>query len=401
MLIIRIWNYFRGYVIIKIEGLTLEKFINLAIAKNILLWDISRLDYTTLKAKASISGFKALRDVVQKVGCRVSIIEKSGYPFFIRKFKYRKMFAMGLVISLTLVVFFTSFIWSIEITGNEKIRDEEIINALLSMNIKEGVRKSKADRLDIRNELLLKIQELSYANVEIHGTRMKIEVKERNLIQEEIKENVPCNIIASKKAVIERITVKNGQAVVSEKDVVKEGDVLISGIIKDERIESPLLVHSEGIVIGKVWYKETIKEPIKKSINEETGKKFIAREIILGDKIIGLMNGKIPFEKYIEEKMVKEIGDLGIIKIPLSVTLHIFKEVKLIEIEQDVDTLKKSIAVKATQQLMKGLPKESSVISKDVRYIIEDNILITEVIIEANENIGIKEKITTLGKQED
>lgn len=83
MLIIRIWNYFRGYVIIKIEGLTLEKFINLAIAKNILLWDITRIDYTTLKAKVSIPGFKALKDVVQKVGCRVSIIEKKAILFLL------------------------------------------------------------------------------------------------------------------------------------------------------------------------------------------------------------------------------------------------------------------------------------------------------------------------------
>lgn len=401
MLIIRIWNYFRGYVIIKIEGLTLEKFINLAIAKNILLWDITRIDYTTLKAKVSIPGFKALKDVVQKVGCRVSIIEKKGYPFFISKFKYRKMLGIGLVLSIIVVIFFTSFIWSIEIVGNERIKDDEITKILLSMKIKEGTRKSVVAKSEISNMLLLKIQDLSYASVEIHGTRMMVEVRERNLGPEEIKEDIPCNIIASKKAVIEKIIVKRGKAIVREGEVVKEGDVLISGTINDERMESPLLVHSEGSVIAKIWYKEIIEEPIIKSINEETGKTFITREIKIGDKIIGLMSGEIPFKNYIEEKKVKEIGDLGIIKLPLSVTQHVFKEVKVINIKQDIDALKKTIAVRGTQQLMKKLSKESSVISKDVRYSIEDNILITEVIIEVNEDIGIKERITTLENQED
>lgn len=311
------------------------------------------------------------------------------------------MLGIGLVLSIIVVIFFTSFIWSIEIVGNERIKDDEITKILLSMKIKEGTRKSVVAKSEISNMLLLKIQDLSYASVEIHGTRMMVEVRERNLGPEEIKEDIPCNIIASKKAVIEKIIVKRGKAIVREGEVVKEGDVLISGTINDERMESPLLVHSEGSVIAKTWYKEIIEEPIIKSINEETGKTFITREIKIGDKIIGLMSGEIPFKNYIEEKKVKEIGDLGIIKLPLSVTQHVFKEVKVINIKQDIDALKKTIAVRGTQQLMKKLSKESSVISKDVRYSIEDNILITEVIIEVNEDIGIKERITTLENQED
>ncbi|WIV10692.1 sporulation protein YqfD [Proteiniborus sp. MB09-C3] len=393
MLVIRIWNYFRGYVIIKIEGLTLEKFINLAISKNIILWDIIRIDYTTLKAKVSVAGFKELRDVVQKVGCRVSVVEKKGYPFFINKFKYRKMLALGSVISISLVIFFTSFIWRIDIVGNERIKDEEITNVLLSMNVKEGIRKSAAKKLDISNGLLLNIQDLSFANVEIRGTKMIIEVKERALSQVDIKEDTPCNIVASKKAVIEKIVVKNGKALVEKGDVVKEGQVLITGIVKDENLASPLFVHSEGIVFARTKYTEIIEEPIIKFIDEETGKTFTTREIVIGSKRIQLMNGEIPFENYVEEKKVKEIGDLGIIKLPIITIQHIYKEVERTKIKQDVDALKQITAVQGTQQLMEKIPKESNVISKDVRYSIEDNLLITEIIVEVSEDIGVKEKI--------
>ena len=51
MLSIKIWNYFRGYVIIRVEGLTLEKFLNLATNKDIYLWDIERIEYTVIEAK--------------------------------------------------------------------------------------------------------------------------------------------------------------------------------------------------------------------------------------------------------------------------------------------------------------------------------------------------------------
>lgn len=395
------WNYFRGYVIIKIEGLTLEKFINLAISKNIILWDITRIDYTTLSAKISIAGFKELRDVVQKVGCRVNVIEKKGYPFFINKFKYRKMLALGSVLSIILVIFLTSFIWNIDIIGNERIPDEEIINVLQSISIKEGIRKSSAKAEDISNTLLLNIQELSFANVEIRGTKMIIEVRERSSAKVEVKEDVPCNIVASKRAVIEKIIVKNGKALVTEGEIVKEGQILITGAINNEDFEPPLLVHSEGSVFARTKYTQIIEEPIIKTVDEETGEVFTTREIVIGEKRIQLMNGEIPFKSYIESKKVKEIGDLGIIKLPVVTIQHTYKEVERIKIKQDVDALKKITAVQGTQQLMDKIPDESNVISKDVRYSIEDGVLFTEVIIEVSEDIGVKEKITNTIKQED
>lgn len=401
MLVIRIWNYFRGYVIIKIEGLTLEKFINLTISKNIILWDIVRVDYTTLMAKVSVSGYKELRDVVQKVGCRVYIAEKRGFPFFVNKFKYRKMLAIGSIIAVSLVIFFTSFIWNIEVIGNEKIDEEVILKALFSLDIKEGVKKSKLKNLDISNALLLKIPELSYANVEIQGTKMIVEVKERNSLKAEVRDTVPCNIVASKKAVIEKVIVKMGKSKVDKGDVVREGQVLISGVIEDERLDEPLLVHSEGNIIAKVWYSKVIEEPIEKYINEETGNSFTTRELIIGNKRIQLMNGEIPFENYIIEKNIKEIGNLGIVKLPLEVVHYTYKEVKRTKIKQNVDSLKQIAAINATKTLMEEIPEKASVISKDVKHIIQDNILITEVIIEVYEDIGIKEKINTNYNQED
>ena len=64
--IIKIWLYLKGYVIIKIEGLTLERFLNLAATKDIYLWDIKRIDYTILKMKTTIEGFKSLKEIVKR-----------------------------------------------------------------------------------------------------------------------------------------------------------------------------------------------------------------------------------------------------------------------------------------------------------------------------------------------
>ena len=58
----RIWNYLTGYLVIRVDGLSLEKFINLAVTNGIYLWGINRQSYTSLTACIGISGFRKLQN---------------------------------------------------------------------------------------------------------------------------------------------------------------------------------------------------------------------------------------------------------------------------------------------------------------------------------------------------
>lgn len=244
MFAIRLWNYFKGYVIIKVEGLSLEKFINLCISKDIYLWHITRVDYTTLEAKVSIDGFRHLKEVAKVVGCRLSIKEKKGLPFIIHKFKYRKMLFLGVIISTGLIFFLNSFIWSIDIRGNENVKDEVVIKSLKSLNISQGTKKKDIKMDDIKSKVIVDISELSYISVHIKGTKLIVDIKEREEQSQIVENESPCDIIASKRAVIEKITAENGRAVVEVGDIVKKKQVLITGKIQDEGMDEPLLVLS-------------------------------------------------------------------------------------------------------------------------------------------------------------
>ncbi len=392
MLVIRIWNYFRGYVIIKVEGLTLERFINLAISNDIYLWDIDRLDYTTIKVNISIKGFKELRKVIKKVGCRVSIIEKKGYPFLLYKFRYRKMLALGSVIALGIIFFLTSFVWKIDINGKD-IDYNKIDNYLENMNIKPGVRKKEVDVNKIRNVLLSKMDTLSYVHAEIKGTKLIIEVKKRINKPKKNNVNIPCNIIASRKGVIQKVIAKNGKAIVEKGDIVRKGDILILGKIEDVKLEKPLFVHSIGEVYAKTYYTKTIKQPIVKTIKKETGKSYITRELRIGDKGILINDEKIPFSNYKKVDKVKKLIPIKLIDLPIDIITHQYRELSIIQVKQNVNSLKKISSVNAIKALMKDIPNNAKIISKDVAYSINNNILITKVKVEVLEDIGIQKNI--------
>ena len=396
---IKIWNYLRGYVIIKVEGLTLERFLNLASTSDIYLWDTKRVDYTVLEVKVTIEGFKALKEVVKRVGCRVELVDKKGVPFILYRLKHRKMLGFGIVIFLGLIIFLSSLIWDIEIIGNAKIKTGDIVKVLEKENIKSGIIKYKIDKDYTKYLLLDEFDSISFLSVEIKGTKLIIEVKEQDLPPEKIKKDTPCNIVAIKKGVIVKTIARSGNSIVRKGDVVAKGQTLITGVISSEYSDEYIFVHAEGEILAKTAYFHRIDEPITKVIEEETGEVYERYELKIGQKGVQIFKGDIPFNDYSEKveevKLFKNNIDL-----PLKLLVHEYRELEAKEIKQNIDFLKKATHIKAVEEINKQLPINVQIESKDVKYYIEDDILSTHVTIEVIEDIGEKQ-IININQRED
>ncbi len=395
MLAIKIWNYFKGYVIIRVEGLTLERLLNLAANHDIYLWDVKRINNIVLEMKSTTRGFKELKKIVKKVGCRVEIIGKTGFPFLLMKLKERKMWAAGFLLFWTIIFFLSSIIWKIDIIGNEQTPREEIISLLKSNNITTGKIKYSLDKESIKDLLLENYDYFSFVSVNIKGTKLTIEVKEQDLPPEMVDKNYPCHIVAKKKGVIVKVVPKNGKAVVEKGKVVNPGEILISGIITSELGGETLLVHAEGEVLALTRYSSIVREPIVKNEEKFTGRVFTQKGIKIGDKGIQFMKGEIPFENYrefVEEKSIINLEKYDI-DFPIKIVNHEYREVELREVKQNIDYLKNANQIAATKEINKELPPKSQIQSKNIRHQIDDNILTTQVIIETIEDIGKKQII--------
>lgn len=391
MQIIRLWNYLRGYVTIRVEGLTLERFLNLAATRDIYLWDIKRMDYTLLQMKVSIEGFKALKDVVKRAGCKAEIIDKNGVPFLLYRLKHRKMLGFGFFVFFAVIVFLFSLIWHIDIIGNKGIKTEEIIQALEEENIKEGIIKYKVDKDYTKDFLLDEFEYLSFVSVEIKGTRLVVEVKEQDLPPESIDIDTPCNIVATKKGVIIKTIARNGNSIVRKGDVVEEGEVLITGVISDEDPNvKDIFVHAEGEVLARTVYTHSMEKPIVKTIKEETGNLYEIYELKLGKRGILFSKDDIPFKNYIEDIREVKLFD-NKFDLPIKILVHEYKEVVAREMEQNIDFLKKEIHILAIEEINKQLAKDIEIESKDVKYTVDEDMLSIHIIVEAVEDIGEKQ----------
>lgn len=294
---------------------------------------------------------------------------------------------------MTLIFYLNSFIWSIDIRGNENIKDEAIKRSLKTLSVSEGTRKKNINMEDIKNKLIIDINEFSYVSSHIKGSKLIIDIKERSEESKIVGDEFPCDIIASKKAVIEKVIAENGRSVVEVGDIVKKKQLLITGKTQDEGMDQPILVHSEGKVIGITTDSEIIKTSIIKNIKEETGKMHISRELKINGKSLEIMNGEIPFKHFVENEKIKKPFKSEMFNLPVEIIIHEYREVNVREAEQNIESLKKQNEVKAVQTLMNRLRKDDEVLSKNTNHYIDNNIMTTEVTIEVRQEIGVKSKI--------
>ncbi|MGO1470451.1 MAG: sporulation protein YqfD, partial [Tissierella sp.] len=178
------------------------------------------------------------------------------------------------------------------------------------------------------------------------------------------------------------------KAIAQKGQIVKKDDLLISGTIDSEITEEEAILSAEGEVLAYVTYSHTVESPIIIEEKRETGNKHIQRGINLKNKGIKFFAGDIPYEDYTEEVIEKDIVNFKNIKTPIKWVEYIYKEVELEEVKQNVDGLKKSAQLEAIEAINKQLENKSEIISKDVIFTIEENILTTKVIIETIEDIG-------------
>ena len=390
MLAIKLWKYVKGYVIIKIEGLTLERLLNLALINDIYLWDVKRLNSLEVQVSLSFRGLKDLNKLVKKLGCKVDIKEKVGLPFFFYRIKRRKMLGLGLLVSMILIAILSSIIWEIEINGLEQIPKDKIIKELESNEINLGKFKKDIDSEQVRDIILRECDYISFIDVRVNGVKLIINIKEEPMPIEKADKSYPANLIAKKKGVITKIIAKEGEPLVEKGEIVNEGQILISGVMSNEAIQDSYLVHAEGEVLAQTRYDTTVELPIVKTIKEETGRVYRQIGLKTKNKGIKFLSGEIPFAEYIEEVEEKKLINLKWpdIDIPLTLVKYVYREVNIREVRREIDFLKKTAQLEGVEELNELLSEDSDIISKNTIYNINDNTLSARIIIDTLEDIS-------------
>ncbi|HWS29240.1 MAG TPA: sporulation protein YqfD [Clostridia bacterium] len=251
-----IWNSLAGYVIIQMDGLSLERFLNLALSRGIEIWDVKRKDTSSMTACVSMEGFYALHRLRRTQRCRIRILEKHGVVVSLLPLRFRKVLLFGWVVVLAALLGASRFVWFVTVSGCDVVDERAIIATLEGMDIHPGTPRSEVRTPELNRAVMASDGRIAWAGTELNGVILKVSVREAVKTPQVVETEPPASIYASEEGVISRIVAYSGSPKVRVGDAVKKGDLLISADMAAEGA-APNYVRAHGEVIAQVHYRFT------------------------------------------------------------------------------------------------------------------------------------------------
>lgn len=377
----------KGTIFVEVEGFFIERFINLCKIQNIDIVEIRYITAGLITFKTTSNNFGQLKKIADKTKCRIKIKKKKGIYFILFKYKKRRMFFYLFILLIILFIIFSTFIFKINITGNDRISDEEILDVLKESDIYAGKNKLFIDTRKVGNILRTEIYDIAWVGVETQGTKLNIKIVEKKCVEDEENEDVTGNIVANKSGVITKIIAENGTPRLFTGSYIEKGMIAIEGIIESEFIDN-LYVHAKGILRVQNTYMFEWKE-----------KYNIEEKVLTGKKKYGI-GFKIKDKEYLLKYLPKDyICDITKKERSLRITGDSFKFIFAKYVEYNVVSKTRTydelidICRNKYSKYISGIITDSSIISNEqIEIIKEDDGITYKVLYDLEEDVGVFEK---------
>lgn len=366
-----ILQFLKGYVRIKIWGVSPERFLNLCSNKNLLLWDISK-DGEVYTMCISLKAFLQLRPIARKTGVRVVVLQKVGLPFLLPGLLKRKIFVAGLIFCVAFWIVSYRFVWDISLEGNYQITQEVFMDFLASQQIHVGMQKSDLDIDALEREIRRAFPEITWTSAKLSGTRLEISVKENDapIVTDTEKPVGGQDLVSEYAGVITSMIVRSGVPTAKIGDIVEEGTLLVEGRVpiynEDSTVREYMYITADAdiTVEHSVTYRDTLPTTyIQKVYTGRAHGRFFVR---LGSRELKLPQER-PYLVYDTVIQGHTPTVLEKLSIPLSWGQYTYREYMNVEHEYTLNQAETLLTEKELQFLATLEEKGVHIIEKDVK----------------------------------
>lgn len=295
----------QGYLLVHLTGYAPERFLNMCGKHNILIWNLQSTE-DGYYFHISVKGYKSLRPILKKTRTKAAIVERHGMPFYLYRYRGRKMFALGVLLFIGMLFYTSRFIWNIEINGNSYLSQETILEFLAEEDADFGTKISRIDCAKLEENLRSDYPEVIWTSIKIYGTKLTVDIQESLLPEQSYtaQDEEICDIVAAKDGIITDMITRHGTPAVKIGAEVKKGDCLVSGEIAINSdfgdVAGYLYERADADILAQVTYlyEELISRNYKEKIFTEEPELHYAVQI--GDIVIKNPFVAMPEEMYDE-----------------------------------------------------------------------------------------------------
>lgn len=381
-----LWNYLLGYVIIYVKGFSVERFVNLAVNKGIVIWDVVP-EKNRVLMKTHSKNIGVLKECCIKTGCKFEIIGSYGVPEVLKICRSKKVYIAGVFAFAAVMYIMSLFIWTVKVEGVRRINPQDIIIACEKNGVSPGKLKHGIDLYSVGEKLMIEFNDISWIAVNLKGTAITVKIVETIPKTEYVDRETPTDVVANADGKIVSVTAATGTPVVKAGDEVIAGDVLISNIVplKDGETQTgEKYVCASGEVFAERQFEiEGISE-LKYKEKEFTGKTKTDYSFHINDKVVNFITPSLneDYEKMTDDVLTFDIGDY---KLPFCIEKAVYGEVYSEEVTRTVDEANELADKQLSEKLTALLMETGGEMSDMKKEVIEDD-----------ENVAIKGYVSVI-----
>ncbi len=319
---------------------------------------------------------------------------KGGLPTVLGRFRTRAGLIVGAACAVFLLVFSQRFVWSVRVSGNERLTAGEIRRELAEQGLEVGSYVPSLRVNEIETRVLLLSDDLAWLSVHMDGTVAVVQVIEQ--APEAERNDRPANLIAARDGQIEGLELFRGRAMVKVGQPVRAGELLVSGVY-DSQTVGYRYTRASGRVLAKT-------ERVLRAEIPLTYEKKVYLGTDRGETVLQFFKFSLNFSKNSRNDLstcdIIEVttGEdwLGLHDLPVSVLRRTYRPYTF-QTDERTPEEALELAYEELERQLSALSGEVQLVGKHITTTITDTELILECRLDCVENIAVQTEFDVVG----
>ena len=357
----------------KVKALNQTQIFEKLRQKNIEVYDIKPISRFETTFSVRLKDKKAVESTLASFQAETLSLNPKSLSKFKTFFLKQWGIVAGVIVALMLEIFSSFFVFQINVNGADCV--DEIKGYIQSQGVKPFSAKSAIDTKALELGLVETFPQISMASVIVKGLTVVVNIKEK----ESFESGQNQDIVADFNGRITEIITISGTPNVKPGDIVKCGDILVSG--QSENAENGVIAKAK--IVAEVWYESTHTHFDTKTQKVRTGNAITKRKVLAFGAEIFSSSQKIDFLDYEVETNKVKVNTI----LPLVIENTVFFETKTQTTTEKYSDVREAITSKLRQNTLQNMAKDDIIKKENVFETTDAGMTTTTYVIIAEKHI--------------
>ena len=315
-----------------------------------------------------------------------------GLPVTAAFLLHRPALPLGVLLAAGWLFYSTRIIWDVRIDGTQKTDPAEIIALLDELGCGIGDYFPSIDFNELHAKYAAVQHDIAWLSVYMNGTVAEVQVRELWPDDRVKPEKTVCaNVLAEADGVVEVVNVFEGQALVKPGDVVRKGQVVISGTI-EQKDGTVRYEYAAGEVICRTACPIRTEIQTKRETKSYTGREITRKRIKFFKKIINLfINSGTLYPNYDKIDTIEQLCPFGLCEIPVWCETITCREYETVWQDIPAEEAAEEAMTRLTAQI-RAVSQDAELLSRRIDTRFEDGVYIMDALLYLRCDIGCTEE---------